>query len=43
MNGTGIANRPDDTLELSIFRYSDYECTALGLGRSGAVPRQNGQ
>jgi hypothetical protein len=43
MDGTGITNWPDDTLELSIFRYSDYECTSLGLGRSGAVPRQNSQ
>jgi hypothetical protein len=43
MDGTGIANRPDNTLELSIVRYADHECTALGLGGSGAVQRQNGQ
>ena len=43
MDGTGIANRPDDTLELSIFRYADHECTALGLGGSGGLQRQNGQ
>jgi hypothetical protein len=43
MDGKGIANRPDHTLELSIVRYADHECTALGLGGSGAMPRQNGQ
>ena len=43
MDGTGITNWPDDTLELSIVRYADHECTALGLGGSGAMPRQNGQ
>jgi hypothetical protein len=43
MDGTGITNWPDDTLELSIFRYADHECTALALSRSAALQRQNGQ
>ena len=43
MDGTGITNWPDDTLELSIFRYADHECAALGLSGSGALQRQNGQ
>jgi hypothetical protein len=43
MNRTGIANRPDDTLELSIVRYADHKCAALALSRSGGLQNQNGQ
>ena len=37
MDSTGITNWPDDSLELSIFRYADHECAALALSRSAAL------
>jgi hypothetical protein len=43
MDGTSIANWPDDTLELSVFRYADHECSALALSGGGALKRQKRQ
>jgi len=43
MDGVRIANRSDDTLELSIFADADYNCSALRLSRGGALQHESGQ